>query len=61
VPDISHLGRYKAFLSVEYGSEQLASVHDTDFFYLVPFQQLLLIFGGVLMVAVGATVFSQRT
>lgn len=34
-------GRYKAYLNVDYGSSQTASVQDTVFFWIVPWQQLL--------------------
>ncbi len=37
----SGFGRYKAFLSVEYGEGQTASVQDTVFFWIIPWQQLI--------------------
>ncbi|MEL6803540.1 MAG: hypothetical protein AAFO91_07155, partial [Bacteroidota bacterium] len=39
------LGKYKAFLSVDYGGTQLASVYDTAFFYVFPWQRIALFFG----------------
>lgn len=60
VPDTSVLGRHRAFLSVEYGTDQLASVHDTDFFYVVPLQQVLMIFGGILAITIIVTLLMYR-
>lgn len=37
------LGKYKAFLSVEYGVANIASVQDTTFFYVIPWKKLLFI------------------
>ncbi len=37
-------GKYKAFLNVDYGKSQTASVQDTVFFWLIPWQQLLGLF-----------------
>ncbi len=37
----SGFGRYKAYLNVDYGSSQTASVQDTVFFWIIPWQQLL--------------------
>ena len=44
-PTDNMLGKYKAFLSVDYGTEQRASVYDTAYFYVVPWQKLLIVFG----------------
>lgn len=52
VPDDLSIGKYKAFLSVEFGKNLTASVHDTTFFYVVPLRQLLMIFVAVLVVAI---------
>ena len=37
-------GRYKALLTVNYGSSQTATVQDTVFFWIVPWKQMLLLF-----------------
>ena len=37
-------GRYKALLTVDYGSGQVASVQDTVFFWVVPWKQMLMVF-----------------
>ncbi len=44
VPTKGLLGKYKAFLSVEYGVNQTATVNDTSFFYVLPWKQVLLAF-----------------
>lgn len=54
------MGKYKAFLSVDYGSAQLASVYDTAFFYVLPWQKLLIIFVIVLMFVVIIAIMVQR-
>ena len=37
-------GRYKALLTVDYGSSQTATVQDTVFFWIVPWKQMLMLF-----------------
>lgn len=54
------LGRYKAFLSVDYGAEQIASVYDTTFFYAAPWRTLLVLFGSVLGFAIILTILLHR-
>lgn len=41
---VDGFGRYKAFLSVDYGQGQGASVQDTVFFWIIPWKQLLALF-----------------
>jgi len=60
VPTDGHLGKYKALLSVDYGTAQIASVYDTAYFYIVPWQQLLVLFGSILLVAVVLTILIHR-
>lgn len=43
VPTRGMFGKYKAFLSVEYGNEQRASLQDTSFFYIFPIRTILII------------------
>lgn len=50
VPTDGLFGKYKAFLSVEYGSAQRGTVQDTSFFYVFPTKVLIMLF--VLIVAV---------
>lgn len=45
-------GRYKGYLNVEYGDAQLASVQDTTFFYIVPLQTVIMIFGGIIVLTI---------
>ena len=48
-------GKYKAFLSVSYGTAQRANIQDTNFFYAVPLKGLVILFSIVsLVVAVAA-------
>lgn len=49
VPIEGLFGKYKAFLSVEYGNSQRGSINDTNFFYVFPLQKLLIILGVVLV------------
>jgi hypothetical protein len=41
VPIEGLFGKYKAFLTVEYGSGNVASVNDTAFYYVLPIRTLL--------------------
>ena len=59
-PVDGYLGKYKAFLSVDYGTVQVASVYDTAFFYVIPWQQLLIMFLVVMIVAVILSVLIHR-
>jgi hypothetical protein len=47
------MGKYKAFLMVEYADSQMASVYDTTFFYVLPWGQL---FGFLLLLLLLGTV-----
>jgi len=48
VPVDGMLGKYKAFLNVQYGTTQRASVQDTSFFYVFPLKTMLVILGVLL-------------
>jgi hypothetical protein len=52
VPTQGLFGKYKAFLSVEYGNTQKGSIQDTHFFYAIPLMHLLIAFSilGVLVI-----------
>ncbi len=52
IPTDGKFGKYKAFLSVEYGSTQRGAVQDTSFFYILPLNKLLVIFAVVLFVVI---------
>lgn len=45
MPTASLLGKYKAFLTLEYGTKQHASVNDTAFFFVFPWKKLSVVFG----------------
>lgn len=60
VPDSLKMGKYKAFLSVEYGEHQTASINDTAFFYRIDIQQLVIIFVIILAIAVALALFIYR-
>ena len=49
VPTQGLFGKYKAFLSVEYGSTQRGLVQDTSYFYALPLRTILII---VLVIAI---------
>lgn len=57
VPTEGMIGRYKGFLNVRYGSGQTAAVYDTDFFYVIPWQKILVVFGIVLVFTIGLTLY----
>lgn len=58
VPVAGLFGKYKAFLTVEYGTAQLASVQDTAFFYVFPLKMVIIVFGvvSVMMVLIALLV-----
>lgn len=60
LPEDLKVGKYKAFLSLEYGNEQLASLNDTSFFYVVPLSVMILIFVSVLLFALILTILIYR-
>lgn len=43
LPFMSHLGKTKAFLALEYGQNNLASINDTNYYYSLPWYYLLTI------------------
>ncbi|MCB9811889.1 hypothetical protein H6783_03170 [Candidatus Nomurabacteria bacterium] len=60
VPTAGLLGRYKAFLTIDYGTEDIASVYDTAYFYVIPWVKLLLLFLFLLVVALLAATLWYR-
>jgi hypothetical protein len=44
IPLENKIGKYKAYLNMEYGETQMASLQDTAFFYMVPIRLLVVIF-----------------
>ncbi len=43
-------GKYKAYLSLRYGADGRATVHDTAFFYAAPWMYLALLFAGLFII-----------
>ncbi len=55
VPTQGLMGKHKAFLSIEYGSTQKASIQDTNFFYVFPVKIIMYVVVCIaLCVAMGA-------
>lgn len=48
-------GKYKAFLDLEYGENQLASVQDTVYFWVFPWKEIMVALGGVILLAIVGT------
>lgn len=40
----SYFGKYKAFLNIKYGGSQKGTINDTVYFYIIPWQKLLMVF-----------------
>lgn len=53
-------GKYKAFLNVDYGKSQSASVQDTVFFWIIPWQQLLGLFVVGVVAVIGLALYYHR-
>jgi len=60
VPKDMVVGKYKAFLSVEYGKDQKASLNDTAFFYVLPLKQVLIVFFVVLTLSILLALYVHR-
>lgn len=60
VPIDGLIGKYKAFLSVDYGTEHISSLQDTDFFYVVPWRHLLGAFFVLLFITMLLTLVLAR-
>jgi hypothetical protein len=55
-------GKYKAFLDLEYGENQLASVQDTVYFWVFPWKEILVsLFGVVVLAVVGTYIVHMRS
>jgi hypothetical protein len=54
-------GKYKAFLDLEYGENQLASVQDTVYFWVFPWKEVMLALMGVgLLAVIGTFIIHMR-
>ncbi len=60
VPTQGLFGKYKAFLNVEYGTAQKASVQDTSFFYVLPMKIILSILGVLSIVVIVLALYVHR-
>jgi hypothetical protein len=60
VPLQNNLGRYKANVSLSYGSSQSASLYDTTYFYMLPWNILLMVFLGITVVSLVVTLLLRR-
>jgi hypothetical protein len=60
VPVEGKLGRFKANLSLQYGENQRANLYDTSYFYLLPTHLLMLVFGGILIIAILVALLFRR-
>lgn len=60
VPLEGDLGRFKANVSLKYGENQSALLHDTTFFYMMPLHLILALFGGILVVTLLVTLLFRR-
>lgn len=60
VPESNKIGRYRAYLTLNYGQGQLASLQDTIFFFQIPLASLIIIFVVLLLVAMGVAYMLHR-
>jgi hypothetical protein len=60
VPLASALGRYKANISLSYGDNQSASLFDTTYFYMMPWNILLMVIGAITVVSLLITLLLRR-
>jgi hypothetical protein len=60
VPADGLFGKYKAFLSVEYGKGNVASVQDTTFFYVFPIKTILIIVGVLSVIVIILSLYVHK-
>jgi hypothetical protein len=60
VPADGLFGKYKAFLSVEYGKGNIASVQDTTFFYIFPVKTIIIIFSILSVIVVLVSLYVHK-
>lgn len=57
----NRFGKYKAFLDLEYGENQLASVQDTVYFWVFPWKEILAsLFGVIVLAVIGTFIVHMR-
>lgn len=57
---VEGIGRFKAFLTLDYGKTQTASVQDTVYFWIIPWKQLLMLFTGSIVLLVFFALYFHR-
>lgn len=60
VPNNLKIGKYKAYLSVEFGEHLTDAVQDTTYFYVTPLRELIIAFVILLVLAVLLTLYVHR-
>jgi hypothetical protein len=60
VPTQGLMGKYKAYLTMRYGVDAKGQLQDTAFFYVVPWKKLLVLFAGMLLVAIAISLLVHR-
>jgi len=60
LPEVGFMGKFKAFLSLEYGSNQSATIYDTTYFTVLPLPTLLAIFATLLTLAILAALYYHK-
>ena len=61
IPDIGMIGRYKAFLNLEYGTEARANLYDTVYFNIIPISYLIAIFLVLLILSIILALYYHRS
>lgn len=54
------VGKYKAYLSLQYGVEGRAQLQDTAYFYAVPWKKLMILFVGLMLIALALSLVVHR-
>lgn len=57
---VQGFGKYKAFLDLEYGTTQRGTIHDAAFFWVIPWQKILIIFVVLALSVILITYFWHR-
>ena len=61
IPQIDHFGKNKAYLTVSYGQNNLASLNDINFYYSIPWLYLLIIIAVFILTPVILTWLFRRS
>ncbi len=59
IPEGNFFGKYKALLTVRYGTGQ-AALYDTVYFYVMPWKKIVSLFVGFVIVALGLSLWLHR-